>query len=105
MRYSLNEMTMNKQLITILFGFFLANSVIAESVVVPLGQQAADKQTIDRPRQGMNKDQVQQRYGSPKRWLDAVGEPPISRWIYDNFTVYFEYDTVIHSVLNHQAVN
>jgi hypothetical protein len=29
-----------------------------------------------------------------------VGDPPISRWVYDHFTVYFEYDKVLHSVVN-----
>jgi len=29
----------------------------------------------------------------------AVGDPPISRWEYADFTVYFEYDRVVHAVL------
>jgi hypothetical protein len=30
-----------------------------------------------------------------------VGDPPITRWVYDRFTVYFENDRVIHSVVHH----
>ena len=29
----------------------------------------------------------------------AVGEPPISRWVYADFVVFFEYDRVIHAVI------
>ncbi len=78
---------------------------LAETVYVPIGQQAADKQSIARPRSGMTKTQVKDRYGEPKDWRPAVGEPPISSWVYDDFTVYFEYEHVIHSVLTHQPVN
>lgn len=80
-------------------------SVIADTVAVPVGQQGYEKQAIPRPAQGMSKEQVQQQYGEPKDWRDPVGDPPISSWTYEHFTVYFEYGTVIHSVLTHQAVN
>ena len=32
--------------------------------------------------------------------LPEVGDPPIIRWIYPSYTVYFEYQYVINSVLN-----
>jgi hypothetical protein len=76
----------------------------AETILVPLGQQGGNQQTISRPHQGMTKDQVQRQYGEPKEWRNAVGDPPISTWIYDGFTVYFEYNHVIHSVINHRPV-
>ncbi len=78
---------------------------LAETVYVPIGQQGADKQSIARPRSGMTKTQVKNQYGEPKDWRAAVGEPPISSWVYNDFTVYFEYEHVIHSVLTHQPVN
>jgi hypothetical protein len=31
-----------------------------------------------------------------------VGQPPITRWDYREFSVYFEYDHVINSVRHHQ---
>ena len=37
--------------------------------------------------------------GSPTR---AVGQPPITRWDYREFSVYFERDRVINSVRHHQ---
>ena len=53
------------------------------------------------PGKGMTKDSVEERFGSPADKIEAVGEPPISRWLYGSFTVYFEYDHVIHAV-NHK---
>jgi hypothetical protein len=52
-----------------------------------------------RPMRGTTQAQVEAKYGSPVTKKAAVGEPPISRWEYPQFTVYFEYDRVIHAVL------
>ena len=52
-----------------------------------------------RPTRGMSEALVEAKFGSPKSKRAAVGEPPISRWEYDNFIVYFEYDKVIHAVV------
>ena len=52
-----------------------------------------------RPTAGMSMDQVTQQFGDPKSRISAVGEPPITRWIYDNFIVFFEHQHVIHSVV------
>ena len=35
--------------------------------------------------------------------VPAVGKPPISRWEYPGFVVYFEHDHVIHSVVSGAA--
>ena len=43
--------------------------------------------------------QVEASYGAPSDKIAAVGQPPISRWVYPGFTVYFEYDHVVHAVL------
>jgi hypothetical protein len=37
--------------------------------------------------------------------VPAVGEPPISRWEYTGYTVYFEHDLVLHSVIQHATNN
>ena len=52
------------------------------------------------PRAGMSMDQVRARFGEPQTVVPAVGKPPITRWVYPDFTVYFEYDKVIHAVVN-----
>ena len=56
---------------------------------------------IMRPTNGMSMEAVEAKYGAPSEKIPAVGEPPISRWIYGQFTVYFENNLVIHSTLHH----
>lgn len=50
------------------------------------------------PDRGMSKAEVRAQFGEPTRTRPAVGQPPISRWDYDGFSVYFENDTTLHSV-------
>ena len=47
---------------------------------------------------GLSMAQVEQRYGEPAQRISAVGDPPISRWVYPQFVVYFEGQLVIHAV-------
>ena len=51
-----------------------------------------------RPSRGMSQTSVRSKFGSPAAMKSAVGDPPISRWEYQDFIVYFEYDKVIHAV-------
>ncbi len=53
---------------------------------------------LDFPRRGMKQDKVQEQLGRPLEIIPAVGKPPISRWVYDDRIVYFEYSSVIHVV-------
>ena len=52
------------------------------------------------PARGMTMSQVASKFGSPVTKVPAVGNPPISRWEYPGFVVYFERDHVIHSVVS-----
>jgi len=51
-----------------------------------------------RPTRGMSQASVQSKFGSPEAVRSPVGNPPISRWEYQEFIVYFEHDKVIHAV-------
>ncbi len=53
---------------------------------------------VDVPSRGLTMGQVEGRYGAPGNRIDAIGEPPITRWVYPSFVVYFEYNLVIHAV-------
>lgn len=70
----------------------------AESVSVPLGQQSK-VWNVQVPSSGLSKAQVEARYGAPVKTMGPIGEPPIYVWDYEQFTVYFESDAVIHSVV------
>ncbi len=50
------------------------------------------------PTRGLTMAQVEQRYGAPANRIAAIGQPPIARWVYPSFVVYFEYNLVIHAV-------
>jgi len=50
------------------------------------------------PDRGLTQDAIRAQFGAPKRQVAPVGNPPISRWIYDDFTVYFEGNFSIHAV-------
>lgn len=55
---------------------------------------------ITLPVRGMSKKMVESEFGQPINIRAAVGNPPISSWVYDEFTVYFEFEWVLHSVLS-----
>lgn len=56
---------------------------------------------IQTPRNGLTMTQVRQQFGEPASEVAAVGEPPITRWEYTGFSVFFEHDLVLHSVIQH----
>lgn len=51
-----------------------------------------------KPSRGMTQARVEAEFGSPDSRDAAVGDPPITRWDYADFAVFFEHDRVIHSV-------
>ncbi len=51
------------------------------------------------PDKGMSMASVEQRYGAPSGRRAPVGNPPITRWEYPGFIVFFEYSHVVHSVV------
>ena len=53
----------------------------------------------DLPQNGLTKDQVRQSHGEPQIEHPAVGDPPITRWDYPEYSVYFELDRVITAVV------
>lgn len=55
------------------------------------------------PSRGMTMTQVATKFGDPLTKVAAVGTPPISRWEYSGFVVYFERDHVIHAVVSSSA--
>ena len=73
---------------------------LADVLLVDSIQSAPQIQT---PRNGLTMSQIRQQFGNPKAELPAVGEPPISRWEYDGYSVFFENDLALHSVVHHPA--
>ena len=51
------------------------------------------------PIRGMDMANVEHIFGAPDEKQAPVGKPPISRWDYPSYVVYFEYNKVLHTVL------
>ena len=73
----------------------------AEVLRIPISQQG-DK-NINMPVHGDLQSQVLRRFGEPNVRHPSVGQPPISRWDYADFSVYFEHSTVVSSVPSHKS--
>jgi len=74
----------------------------AEVLLVDRVQQ---ERGMNSPPRGMSMAQVEARYGAPNSKLDPRGgdaklHPTINRWVYPEYTVYFERDRVINAVMN-----
>jgi len=90
-------------------------ALILGTVIAPASASAAgDVLLIDRmraeqglvlPARGQLMAAVRTQFGEPAQALPAVGggdprTPPITRWVYPIFTVYFENQHVVNTVLN-----
>ena len=87
--------------------------VLAFMLVLTFQVVSADVLIIDEVRQsgrmqlptnGQSKATVETKFGAPAQKQTAVGDPPISSWKYDTYSVYFEYDLVLFTVLHKGAV-
>jgi hypothetical protein len=66
-------------------------------------KMAPAPQNLDnQPKRGMSMEKVESLFGSPTNRAPAVGQPPITRWEYPGFIVYFEHNLVLHSVVKPQ---
>ncbi len=94
-----------KLLLLITLFLSIAATSHAQQIVIGVGQQTPENQNINRPQRGMSREQVTQYFGEPRTKDEAKGKPPIEKWTYPQFSVYFEQNNVLHSVLHHQPNN
>jgi hypothetical protein len=74
-----------------------AMPLAAETVVID-GQVQVRNASVELPRRGISMSAVEARFGAPRTRHAAVGQPPITRWDYEGFSVYFEHQHVVHAV-------
>lgn len=86
--------------ILLLVALGAATPALAETLSTDTGTAAA---AADHPNRGSTMATVQSRFGEPTQRHATVGNPPITRWDYPQFSVYFENDRVLHSVLARTA--
>lgn len=52
------------------------------------------------PERGQSQSGVRSRHGEPVQRHPTVGDPPITRWDYNDFSVVFEGEFVLHSIVH-----
>lgn len=72
--------------------------------VVTMPEADGPAVAVDKPAKGTTKTAVLRRYGAPTTKHAAVGgdhpqHPPITRWDYPGFVVFFEHDHVVNAVV------
>lgn len=78
-------------------GLALSGGLSAETIAIGDGL-AIRESSVNRPSRGMSMSTVESRFGHPASRHNAIGEPPITRWDYPGFSVFFEHQYVIHAV-------
>lgn len=86
-------MALRSLLLSFMAATLFAGPLSAEELAVPEAPASRD-----RPARGMSMQKVETRYGAPTKREAAIGQPPITRWEYPGFVVYFENEFVIHAV-------
>jgi hypothetical protein len=79
-----------------LAAFAAAPSLPAQNLEMAAPPAAAA--SVGTPARGTSMAQVERQFGAPAERYPAVGQPPITRWVYPSMVVYFEYDHVVHAV-------
>lgn len=88
---------MRAALTLLLSGMALSiTAVQAESLAIPGHADTGYQQEM--PRRGIDMDTVLAQFGQPDQVFGPVGDPPITEWVYGSFRVYFEHQTVLHSI-------
>jgi hypothetical protein len=87
------------KLLALLLGCAIAGGAAAETVVIN-GQVRIEQNSVAHPTRGTTMHQVEAKFGAPQKRYPAVGKPPITRWDYPSFSVFFEYNRVVHSVVH-----
>ena len=88
----------------IVLAFMLAfawQNVFADVLLI---EEVRQSERMKLPVNGQDKATVEAKFGTPSEKLPAVGDPPISSWKYDTYSVYFEHDLVLFTVLHPGAV-
>jgi hypothetical protein len=80
-----------------------AGAALAETLVMN-DQVQIRESDVQRPHRGATMKSVEQQFGTPSERHAAVGgansaQPPITRWDYPHFSVFFERDRVVHTVV------
>lgn len=85
------------QLLAALIVATVSSAALADELNTPPAPSASQAGV---PARGMSMEKVEATFGAPSERIPPVGEPPITRWKYPGFEVYFEHQLVIHTVVS-----
>ena len=83
----------------LLLGITVLGTTALQAEELKLPDAVPQETSIQLPGRGMAMTTVEEKFGSPVAKYDEVGDPPITRWDYPEFSVYFEYQHSIHAVV------
>jgi len=84
----------------IVLAFVLTLAFQAVYADVLIIEEVRQSERMELPKNGQDKATVEAKFGTPLEKQPAVGDPPISSWKYSTYSVYFEYDLVLFTVLH-----
>jgi len=87
---------------SLLYGLGASGAAKAETILID-DQVQVRESAVEKPKRGVTMTQVEAKFGAPVTRHNAVGAPPITRWDYPGFSVFFEHDRVIDSVATGSA--
>ncbi len=87
----------------VLILILLASPVLLSADVL-LIEQVRQVDGMAVPVNGQSQAEVEAAFGPPQSRSGPVGDPPITRWTYEHWSVYFESDRVLFTVLNRGEV-
>jgi len=70
--------------------------------LLALSLLAHAEESTSMPVKGSTMEQVVTKIGEPEQKLQPVGTPAITRWHYENQTLYFENDRLLQAVTHRQ---
>ncbi len=78
--------------------FLILSPPWARADVLAMPPEQTEAPAVPLPVAGMTMEQVKLKFGAPRTMLPAVGKPPITRWEYEGYIVYFEHHYVLRAV-------
>lgn len=78
------------------------NMLLADVLLINRIQNSG---SIDLPSRSSTMDQVRSKFGEPQQISAAIGTPPITKWTYPKFSVYFERKWTINAVIHKASPN
>jgi len=91
-------------LLALVLGTLLAMPAGAEVLLIDAIAQEPPNSTqgMARPKRMMTMKQVRASFGEPSKVHPWVGDPPITRWDYPGYSVFFEREYVLDTVVHRQ---